>query len=138
MSELSATNNYRLDVVANNLVDPVGGEQYALVVSYLSIPEPSTVALTGTFALVVWVRRRWLRHRETSPSGASLTVVSRRASRHTAESRKSSLFNDELSTSYASCRSVPTAAELHDIYTVTTSRPDVDSPWSGTHSCHQC
>lgn len=58
MDELSATNTYRLDVVATSLVDPVGGEQYALVVSYLAIPEPTTAALTGLFALVVLARRR--------------------------------------------------------------------------------
>jgi hypothetical protein len=63
LSELSATNSYRLDVIANSLGDPLGGEQYALVVSFLPVPEPSTIALTGAFALAALARRRWLRRR---------------------------------------------------------------------------
>ena len=62
MSNLSATNNYRLEVVATDLADPTTGEQYALVVSYLPIPEPSTVAMTSVLMLAAYARRRWLRH----------------------------------------------------------------------------
>ncbi len=63
MDELSSTNNYRLDVIARYLVDPVGGEQYALVVSYLAVPEPTTAALTGLCALAALAHRRWRRQR---------------------------------------------------------------------------
>ena len=67
LSELVATNNYRLDVIANSLVDSIGGEQYALVVSFLPVPEPSTIALTGAFALAALARRRWLRRQGGGP-----------------------------------------------------------------------
>ena len=62
MDNLSATNIYRLDVIATSLVDPVGGEQYALAVSFLPIPEPSTVALTLALLGAGYARRRWQYH----------------------------------------------------------------------------
>jgi len=51
-------------------VDPVAGEQYALVVSYLPIPEPSTAALVGLFALGAFARRRRLRRQRGDEAGA--------------------------------------------------------------------
>ena len=85
LDEISAYANYRLDVIANSLVDPVGGEEYALVVSYLPVPEPSTIALTGLFSLLAFARRRWTRDRRAC-SGASVATLLRRrapAPRHT-------------------------------------------------------
>ena len=87
MDELSATNTYRLDVVANSLVDPVGGEQYALVVSYLAIPEPTTAALTGLFALVALARRRrWGRLGAAGDVGGASGERRRRAAPHCSDS----------------------------------------------------
>jgi hypothetical protein len=79
MDYLSATNHYRLDVIANYLVDPVGGEQYALAVSYLPIPEPSTAALAGLCALAALARRRWRgRQRDDAePADGALTLRAR-------------------------------------------------------------
>ena len=69
LNEIASTNHYRLNVIASSLVDPIGGEQYALVVSYAAIPEPTTIALTGAFALAVLARRRWLRNKNGRGGG---------------------------------------------------------------------
>ncbi len=47
MSGLSSTNVYRLEVIADNLADQTLGEQYALAVSYMSIPEPLVIGLAN-------------------------------------------------------------------------------------------
>jgi hypothetical protein len=63
MNDLSSVNVYRLEVIADNLVDLTLGEQYALAVSYISIPEPSTIALALLALSGLCFRRRYLRLR---------------------------------------------------------------------------
>ena len=63
MGNLSSTNTYRLEVIADNLVDQTLGEQYALAVSYMSIPEPSTMALAMLALSGFCLRRGYLRMR---------------------------------------------------------------------------
>jgi len=117
MDELSATNSYRLDVIATSLVDPVGGEQYALVVSYLPIPEPATAALTGLCALGALARRRWLRRRGSLPSGASQPPARQRMFSHASDAGPV-----PVRTGSVRRRSAPTAAASHDIYAATPPR----------------
>jgi len=79
LSDLSSTNIFRLEVVATDLVDQTLGEQYALAVSFLPIPEPSTVAMTTLILLSAYGRRRWLRLRgyeSIAPKRRSITVAS--------------------------------------------------------------
>jgi len=46
LPQLSGTAHYRLDVHGGNIADPAtGGEQYALAVSYTTVPEPSALWL---------------------------------------------------------------------------------------------
>ena len=123
MDELSSTNIYRLDVVASSLVDPVGGEQYALVVSYLPIPEPTTAALTGLFALGALARRRWLRRRGALPSGDSQEPARPRLA-----SRATEAWQLPVRAGSVRCRSTPAAAEQHDIYAATPPRPAAAGP----------
>jgi subtilisin family serine protease len=61
LPQLSGTDNYRIDVHAASFAEADLGEQYALVVSFATVPEPDTwVLLTaGLAGLGVW---RWKRH----------------------------------------------------------------------------
>lgn len=56
LSELTPGTNYRLDVHAGNIVDQTLGEDYALVVSFSTVPEPGTwlLFLPVLVGLGVW------------------------------------------------------------------------------------
>lgn len=57
MPQLDGNGNYRLEVRANNLADPGLGEQYALAVSYTTVPEPGSLTLI-VFVIVLRLARR--------------------------------------------------------------------------------
>jgi hypothetical protein len=55
---LSGTNNYRIEVRAASLADAAsGGEQYAIAVSYTTIPEPSSISMLIWVGLLTVARR---------------------------------------------------------------------------------
>ena len=53
LPELTGTDNYRLEVLGTDIVEPAFGESYALVVAYTTVPEPGVLALlvVGVFAV---------------------------------------------------------------------------------------
>lgn len=73
LTDLSASDIYRLDVYGEYIAEPALGEQYALAVSWAPVPEPATiVAIVGlTLCAMPWTIRRWRRWRQT---GASLRL----------------------------------------------------------------
>jgi hypothetical protein len=61
LPQLSGTGTYRLDVHGGNVADPAtNGEQYALAVTFTTVPEPGGWGLVmgGCVVVGVWVRRR--------------------------------------------------------------------------------
>ncbi len=53
LPELTGTDNYRLEVLGTDIVEPAFGESYALVVAYTTVPEPGVLGLlvVGVFAM---------------------------------------------------------------------------------------
>ena len=53
LPELTGTDNYRLEVLGTDIVEPAFGESYALVVAYTTVPEPGVlgVLVVGVFAV---------------------------------------------------------------------------------------
>jgi subtilisin family serine protease len=62
MPDLSGLYNYRLDVRATNIAEPIIGEEYALAVSYSTAPEPGTSCLLLVGLLLVRMRPAHRRH----------------------------------------------------------------------------
>ena len=61
---LTPSTAYRLDIHAGDIADPLIGEEYALAVSYSTVPEPGITGLilTGLWALNLRCVRRMSRH----------------------------------------------------------------------------
>ena len=69
LPELSGTAEYRLDVHGGDVADPsTNGEQYALAVTFTTVPEPGAAWLLVVAMLGAMAARSWRRCRKTRPA----------------------------------------------------------------------